>query len=106
MKERNNMCQLDNYCLFLVSKYFETIDYHINLIQTNQRLRLNMEKFHFNPVTLTKDIRNFFPNLQTLYVYSKEDELFEDDKRIIERKIQTISYCIKEKEKMNFEEWS
>ena len=28
---------------------------------------------------LTKNTREFFPNLQTLYQYNPEDEMFEDD---------------------------
>ena len=33
-KERSQMklCKLDNYCLFIASRYFDTIEDHINLL--------------------------------------------------------------------------
>ena len=82
----NKLCQLDNYCIFIASKYFESIDDHINLVHVCKRLRCNMEKFHFNPLPLTKKTRNYFSYLQTLFIYNIDDELFEDDDRIIARK--------------------
>ena len=75
-KERNNICQLDNYCLFISSKYFETIQDHINLIQISKRMKLNMEKFHYNPISLTKKIVSFFPNVETQHIYKPKDEYF------------------------------
>jgi hypothetical protein len=66
-----------------------------------------MERFHFNPMSLTKGIREFFPNLQTLYLYFLDDELFEDDERIIAREIQFIPYnYISGKEKEQLEQWT
>ena len=87
-QERSQMklTQLDNYCIFLASKYFDTIDDHINLTKVCKRLKLNMEKFHFNPIPLTETTREYFPYLQTLYQYNSDDNLFESDKRIIARK--------------------
>ena len=102
----NKICQIDNYCLFLASKYFETIEDHINLVRVCKRMRLNMEKFHFNPFPLTHTTREFFPRLQTLFVYNKEDELFENDHRIIARKKQITPYYLKGKETMQIEEWT
>ena len=95
-KERSDMklTQLDNYCIFLSSKYFNTIDDHINLIRVCKRLKWNMAKYFFNPLPLTSKTRRFFPNLQTLFVYSPQDNLFEDDKRIIARKKLFIPYFI------------
>ena len=74
---------LDNYCVFIASQYFNSITDHINLVKVSKRLRLNMEKFHYNPIKLNKSIRNYFPNIQTVYRYSRNDEIFEDDKKII-----------------------
>ena len=53
-----------------------------------------MEKFFFNPLPLNKVTREFFPYLQTLYRYSRDDNLFEDDERIIKREIQYIPYYL------------
>ena len=52
------LTQLDNYCLFLTSKWFESIEDHINFTTTCKRLELNMTKFHFNPVSLNSNKRN------------------------------------------------
>ena len=64
-----------------------------------------MEKFHFNPFPLTKETRDFFPHLKTLFVYNKDDELFENDERIIARKIQTTPYYLTGQQKKQIEEW-
>ena len=78
-KSRNKLSQLDNYCIFLASKWLDTIDDHINLIQVSKRLQLNMEKFFFNPVSINTITREFFPYLQTLYRYSRDSDLFEEE---------------------------
>ena len=95
-KERINLTQLDNYCLFISSKYFKSINDHINLVQTCRRLKLNMEKFYFNPLSLTQQTREYFPNLQTLFIYYSNDNHFETDKRIIKREpiIKKYNLCI------------
>ena len=87
MKERNNVSQLDNHCIFLASKWLDTIDDHINLVRVCKRLKLNMEKFFFNPVSLNSRTREYFPKIQTLIQYKSTDCLFNDDKRIIKRQI-------------------
>ena len=65
--------------------WLNTIDDHINLIQTTKRLQLNMTKFFYNPISLTSITREFFPYLQTLYLYKQNDNNFKNDKRIIKR---------------------
>ena len=37
-KQRNKLSQLDNYCIFLASKWLDTIEDHINLIHDCNRL--------------------------------------------------------------------
>ena len=108
MKERttNGLCHLDNYCLFLASKYFPTVEDHINLVRVCKRMRLNMEKFHFNPFPLTNETREFFPNLKELFIYNREDILFQNDKRIIARKIQITPYYLSGPEKCQIEKWT
>ena len=88
MKKRTQLklSQLDNDCIFLASKWLDCIDDHINLIQVSKRLEFNMTKFYFNPISLTKETREFFPNIQTLIQYKSNDHLFEDDERIKIRK--------------------
>ena len=105
-KTRNKLCQLDNYCLFLASKWLDTIEDHINLVKTCRRLKKNMEKYHFNPIELTKKTREFFPYLQTLYLYNREDNRFENDERIIARKNDYIYNYLENEERKQLEEWT
>ena len=74
-KQRTEMklCKLDNYCLFLSSMYFESIDDHVNLIQVTKKLKYNMEKFYYNPVSLNSITVNFFPNIETFHLYDSHD---------------------------------
>ena len=78
-KERTqmNLCRLDNYCLFIASRYFDSINDHINFIFVSKRLRNNMEKFHYNPVSITKKTKHYFPNIETQHLYTKEDKYIE-----------------------------
>ena len=81
--------QLDLYTAFIASRWFCTIDDFINLELCSSRFLGNMEKFHYNPIPLTKRTRQFFTHLKTLYVYDKStDELFLEDEKIIARE-----YC-------------
>ena len=74
--------QIDLYSVFLSSRFFETIEDYINLELSSPRFLGNLEKYFYNPITLTKNIKHLFPKLQTLYRYSLNDERFEDDKKI------------------------
>ena len=66
---------LDNYCIFIASRYFESLDDHINLMKVSRRMRGNMEKFHYNPISISKQIANFFPNVETQHIYQEEKYL-------------------------------
>ena len=76
-----------NYHLMIASKYFETIDDFINLELATPKARGNMEKFHFNPIALDSWSRQFFTSLETLHLYSEDDETFDEDEEIIKRVI-------------------
>ena len=56
--------QCHNYAIFLASKYFESINDFINLEKGVKRFRGNLEKFFYNTIVLTKDNRNYFPNIR------------------------------------------
>ena len=77
--------QIDYYSILVASKYFETIDDFINLELSSPRFEGNMEKLHFNPISLTSTTRPFFTSLETLHLYQPEDELFEGDPMIFKR---------------------
>ena len=87
-KERSkyHLCHLDYYTIFISSRYFETFDDYVHLEMSSKRLIGNMEKFHYNPISLTQSIVDHFPNVQTLNLYSTEDE-------ILQNKSQNIHYC-------------
>ena len=78
-KERSQMklCRLDNYCLFIASRFLESVEEHINLVKVSKRMRSNMEKFHYNPITLDEITIKFFPNVQTLHIYGPKDKYIE-----------------------------
>ena len=85
IKRLFNVSTLDNYIAFIASRHFETIDDFINLELSTKHFQGNMTKFFYNPIPLTEITRCFFTHLQTLFIYSKEDNLFENDTRIIAR---------------------
>lgn len=78
---------LDHYTLFLASKFFQSIDDHKNFVMSSRRLLGNMEKFHYNPIALDKTTREFFPKIETLHLYSEDDEKFDGDERIERREV-------------------
>ena len=84
-KSKLQLYQLDNYCIMIASKFFNTIDDYINIELGIKHFRGNTEKFHYNPISIYPSIREFFPYLQTLHLYSINDEQFIDDERIISR---------------------
>ena len=71
--------QLGVYHLMIVSKYFKTIDDYINLELSTIKAKGNMEKFHYNPISLDKWSRKFFTSLETLHVYNKRDYHFTNE---------------------------
>ena len=85
-KQRNNMSTLDNYCIFIASRYLDSLDDHINLLFVSKRLRCNMEKFHYNPISLNHQSLSFFPNIETFHCYNEFDIM------IIGQKI--TQYCV------------
>ena len=78
-KERSvmNLCRLDNYCIFIASRYLDTLDDHLNLIKVTKKLRCNLEKYHYNPISLNRITIEYFPNVETLHTYFKGDEYLE-----------------------------
>ena len=71
------LTRLDNYCLFITSKYLQTLEDHINLIKISKRMERNMEKFHFNPISVNNKSIQYYPNVQTLHLYEDQDEYLE-----------------------------
>ena len=75
-KERSSMklSQLDNYCLFITSRYFNSLEDHKNFTQVATKLKFNMEKFYYNPISLTEQTSKLFPNVETHHIYNENDK--------------------------------
>ncbi|ELP86811.1 hypothetical protein EIN_517370 [Entamoeba invadens IP1] len=71
--------KIDAFHMMIVSKYFPSIEDLINLEFVCSKFQGNMEKFHFNPFSLTPKTRKYFPHLQTIFLYTPDDEIFDDD---------------------------
>ena len=46
--------QLTNYCLFIASRWFESVDDFINVEKGCKRFYGNVTKFFYNPISLNK----------------------------------------------------
>ena len=101
-----NISTLDNYTTFISSRHFQSINDFINLELSTSKYNGNMTKFFYNPIPLTSETRKFFSHIQTLFVYSREDNQFENDTKIIKREIQFIPYYLQSNEKKQIEEWT
>ena len=73
LKERDELklLTLDNYCIFIASRYLESLEDHLNLVKVSKRMRGNMDKFHYNPISLNEKTISFFPNVETLNIYEE-----------------------------------
>ena len=77
--------KIDHYSIMIASKYFSSINDFINLELCSPKFKGNVERFHFNPISLNEKTIKYFKSLETLHLYSKEDVLFLDNKKIIRR---------------------
>ena len=106
-RTKYQLCTLsEHYPIYIVSKYFETIDDFINLELSCSQFKGNMKKFYYNPIPLTSSTRRLFKNLQTLYIYSAHDERFDDDERIQNRVLKLTSFDGVDKYFPQIEEWT
>ncbi|EDR23496.1 hypothetical protein EDI_096300 [Entamoeba dispar SAW760] len=62
----------------IVSMYFDDINDFINLEIGIKRFQGNMERFHFNPISLNKYSRKLFHNIETFHICDEDDEIFND----------------------------
>ena len=95
LEERSKMklFKLNNYCIFIASRYFNTFQDHVNLTFVSKRMRGNMEKFHYNPISLKKKMLQFFPNVETLYCYEPDDTYLEGGRIMKYVELCEVSYC-------------
>ena len=99
--------QIDLYCAFIASRWFESIDDFIHLEMCSSRFYGNLNKFFYNPIPLTPITREFFTHLRTLFIYSSQDNQFSDDERIKAKEHIKISpYKLYYNELKQLEEWT
>ncbi|ELP89301.1 hypothetical protein EIN_045350, partial [Entamoeba invadens IP1] len=75
-----NTCCIDPFHMMIVAKYFVSITDFLFLQQVSKKYNNFLSKFHFNPIPLTTHTRPFFPNLETLHIYSNNDNQFDYEK--------------------------
>ena len=71
-----NRGQLNNYSLFIASRYLESSNDHANLVLSSKRFQHNMTKFHYNPIHLNVNNNGWFPKIETLVL--KHDDNVDD----------------------------
>ena len=74
VRSKLKLFDLDNYCIFIASRYLDSIDDHKNLSMVCKRLRYNTNKFHYNPVSVDEETVKLFPNTETLNTYDNSDK--------------------------------
>ncbi|ELP89651.1 hypothetical protein EIN_349310, partial [Entamoeba invadens IP1] len=72
------MSTIESYHGMIISKYFKTIKDFINLEFVCKKFSNNMKKFHFNPIPLNCKTLEYFSNIETLHLWQKEDENFDN----------------------------
>ena len=78
--------KLGSHDLMIVAKYFETTQDYINLELSTPKAKDMMHRFKFNPIPLDEFNVKFFDTVDTLHIYSRKDNHFEEKeyyKRII-----------------------
>ena len=107
IKKLFNISTMNQYSMFIASRYFDSIDDHINLILATTKFNENLSKFYYNPFPLTETTRTFFPYLQTLYIYSEFDNLFDLDPYIMKREIRKVNkYDLYHYQVEHLEQWT
>ncbi|ELP88672.1 hypothetical protein EIN_192710 [Entamoeba invadens IP1] len=69
-------CNLDTYHMMVVSKYLFTIKDFTTIQMVSHKYQDFMELFHFNPVPVTEKTLKYFPNIETLNLWSDKADTF------------------------------
>ena len=72
-----NISTMDQYTMFIASRWFNSIEDHINLVLGVKRFNQNMTKFHYNGISVNNKSIEWFPNVETLHLYEEGDEYIE-----------------------------
>lgn len=102
-----NKSQLDNHSIFIVSKWFKTINDYINLEFSSPKFLGNLNNYEYNPIPINSKTKRFFPNLKTLYIYKPNDEKFKDDEKIIKRiKCKIDRFDLYNQQRITLQNWT
>ncbi|ELP91740.1 hypothetical protein EIN_521670 [Entamoeba invadens IP1] len=67
---------IDGYHMMVISQYFSTFVDFISLEFVCKKFNTNMLKFHHNLIPLTTKTIKFFSKIETLNIWSKNNETF------------------------------
>ena len=79
VKKRKRKIRITTKCAFYASQYFEHLNDFKNLEMVSKKFRGNMERFHFNPISLGEKTVHFFPNITTFHLYFPYDKYLIND---------------------------
>ena len=65
--------KLGPYHMMIASKYFESIDDFKNLEFATPKAYKNADKWHMNPIPIKPEQLRYFPNLETLHLYTQRE---------------------------------
>ncbi|ELP93760.1 hypothetical protein EIN_099510 [Entamoeba invadens IP1] len=65
------MSQIDSYNMMIVSQFLKSLNDFIHIEFVCKKYKDNLSKFHYNPIPITRKTQKYFPNLETLHLYSK-----------------------------------
>ncbi|ELP84371.1 hypothetical protein EIN_088740 [Entamoeba invadens IP1] len=91
------MSKLDGYHMMVVSQYFPKFVNFVTLSLVCKKFNKIMDNFHYNPIPLTKNTLNYFPNIETFHVYTKNSEIFGKeffDKKCVVNNSEVISNTV------------
>ncbi|EMS17764.1 leucine rich repeat protein, bspa family protein [Entamoeba histolytica HM-3:IMSS] len=67
--------KLDRYHLMVVCKYLQTVEDYLNIILINSKFKEIPAMFHYNPISINKQSKKLFVNIESQFLYSRYDEL-------------------------------
>ena len=72
--------KLDADIMFTISRYLESTQDLGRLVQTVKKFGGIIDRYTYNPVPITKQTINFFPNIDTQHLYTKDEDFLKSDK--------------------------
>ena len=83
---------LSVYHLAVIGNYFENKSDFINVSLINHKFQQYLTFFHYNPIPITTETMNLFPNIQTQHHYTQNDIELPTNKHIVLYEIDPIQY--------------